>query len=53
MLTGWFEKCKNHDFDSKKDVFQVFRPKTARIKAYDGLKVSPTIAANDVICLVN
>ena len=48
-----FEKSKNHDFHSKKVIFQVFRPKTASIKAYDGLKVAPTIAANDVICLVN
>ena len=44
---------KNHDFYSKKDIFQVFRPKTTSIKAHDGLKVAPTIAANDVICLVN
>ena len=45
------EPC--NDFDSKKDIFEVFRSKTASIKAYDGLKVAPTIAPNDVICLVN
>ena len=44
---------KNHDFYSKKGHFSSFQTKNASIKAYDGLKVAPTIAANDVICLVN
>ena len=44
----WFETLKYREFDSKKYIFQVFRPKTAWIKAYDGLKFAPTIAAIDV-----
>ena len=43
---------KSHDFDSNNVIFQVFRLKKAWIKPYDGLKFAPTIAANDVICLV-
>ena len=46
MLSEWW-------FHSKKYIFQDFRPKTAWIEAYDDLKVAPTIAANDVICLIN
>ena len=30
-ISKWFEKSKSHDFDSKMDIFQVFRPKMASI----------------------
>ena len=44
---------KNHDFHSKKYVFQVFRPKKALIKAYDGLKIAPDKGANGMIGLID